>query len=255
SLDQYFQTRLKDQAEGISYSPNFSFALSGPANGKPGYWGYDFKDIAPRWSLAYSPSASDGLLGALFGGPGKSSFRMGAGVYYDHFGEGIVNTFDQNGSFGFVTTGSQPPGTVSLDNAPRYTGINDLPSQIQYPPPSPGFPVTPGNNFLIYWGLDDKLKTPYAYGFDLSYTRELKGGFTLEVAYVNRLGRRLLQERDLAQPENLFDPKTGLSYFQAVTALAKIYRTGESVEQFAANPNVPNNVKQYWTDIMQPLQP
>ena len=115
--------------------------------------------------------------------------------------------------------------------------------------------MTPGNNFLIYWGLDDKLKTPYAYGFDLSYTRELKGGFTFEAAYVGRLGRRLLQERDLAQPINLVDPKTGVSYWQAVTALAKIYRTGQSVESFASNPAVPANIAQYWKDVLQPLQP
>jgi hypothetical protein len=255
SLDQFFQTRMADMVQGISYSPNFSFDLAGPPNGKPGYWGWDYKDIAPRLSLAWSPGAKEGLFGSLFGGPGKSSIRLGAGIYYDHFGEGIVNTFDQYGSFGFVTSGTQPPGTVSLDTGPRYTGINDLPASLQYPAPTPGFPVTPGNNFLIYWGLDDKLKTPYAYGFDLSYTRELKGGFTFEAAYVGRLGRRLLQERDLAQPINLVDPKTGVSYWQAVTALAKIYRTGQSVEQFASNPNLPANIVQYWKDVMQPLQP
>jgi hypothetical protein len=255
SLNQFFQTRMTDMVQGISYSPNFSFGLAGPANGKPGYWGWDYKDIAPRWSLAWSPGYKEGLLGSIFGGAGKSSIRLGAGEYYDHFGEGIVNTFDRTGSFGFVTSGSLPPGTVSLDTAPRYSGINDLPPSLQYPAPTPGFPVTPGNNFLIYYGLDDKLKTPYAYGFDVSYTRELKGGFTIEAAYVNRLGRRLLQERDLAQPLNLFDPKTKVSYFQAVTALAKIDRTGESVENFAANPNLPANIVQYWQDIMQPLKP
>jgi len=254
SLDQFFQTRMADMVKGESYSPNFSFDLCGSANGKPGYWGWDYKNFAPRWSLAYSPGFKDGLLGALFGGPGKSSIRLGAGVYYDHFGEGIANTFDRNGSFGFVTQGSLPPGTVSLDTAPRYTGINDLPPSLTYPAPTPGFPVTPANNFLIYWGMDDKMKTPYSYGFDVSFTRELKGGFTFEAAYVNRLGRRLLQERDLAQPINLVDPKTGVSYWQAVTALAKIYRTGQSVEQFAANPGLPANIMQYWKDIMQPLQ-
>lgn len=254
SLNQFFQTRMTDMVKGISYSPNFSFDTCGPANGKPGYWAWDYKDIAPRWSLAYSPGFREGLLGALFGGPGKSSIRLGAGIYYDHFGEGIANTFDKNGSFGFVTQGSQPPGTVSLDTAPRYTGINDLPPSLAYPAPTPGFPVTPGNNFLIYWGLDDKLKTPYAYGFDLSYTRELKDGFTIEAAYVNRLGRRLLQEKDLAQPINWTDPKTGVSYWQAVTALAKVYRTGQSVENFAANPGLPANIVQFWQNAMQPLQ-
>jgi len=68
------------------------------------------------------------------------------------------------------------------------------------------------------------------------------------------LGRRLLQEKDLAQPLNLFDPKSGLSYFPAVTALAKVYRQGVTTNNF--NPaSLPANVQQYWTDMMQPLQP
>src|SRR5258708_13749398 len=97
------------------------------------------------------------------------------------------------------------------------------------PPPRPGFPSMPPSDpnsggFAIYWGLDDKMKTPYSYAFDFSVTRELKAGFTLEIAYVGRLGRRLLQEKDLAHPLNLVDPKSGLSYFQPVTALAKVYR-------------------------------
>ena len=254
SVNQFFQTRMTDMTKGISYSPNFTFDLCGPANGKPGFWSWDYKNIAPRWSLAYSPGFKEGLLGALFGGPGKSSIRLGAGQYYDHFGQGIVNTFDRNGSFGLVTNGSQPPGTVSLDTAPRYTGINDLPGSLAYPQPSLGFPTTPGNNFLIYWGMDDKLRTPNAYGFDVSFTREFKGGFTFEAAFLNRMGRRLLQEKDLAQPVNLTDPKTGVTYWQAVSALAQVYRTGQSVENFAANPGLPAKIVQFWQNVMQPLQ-
>jgi hypothetical protein len=45
-----------------------------------------------------------------------------------------------------------------------------------------------------------------------------------------------------------------LCYFQAVTALAKVYRGGTSTQSF--NPaSLPANVQQYWTDMMQPLQP
>jgi len=253
SLHDFFQTRMKDMVQGISYSPTFNMNLCGSANGKPGFWAWDYKNIAPRISMAWSPGFKEGLLGSLFGGPGKSSLRWGAGVYYDHFGQGVVTTYDQHGSFGFVSNATFPPGTVSLDNAPRYTGEHALPASLLFPAPKPGFPVTPPNSFAIYWGLDDKLKTPYSYTFDLSFTRELKRGFTLEVAYVGRLGRRLLQEKDLAQPANLSDPKSGLNYFRAVTALGKIYRQGTSVQQFAASPGVSPQVAQYWTDMIQPL--
>jgi len=247
-------------SQGISYNPRFNMALCGKANGKPGFWAWDYKNLAPRISMAWSPGFQEGLLGALFGGPGKSSIRWGAGMYFDHFGQGVVQTYNDNGSFGFITDITYPPGTVSLDSGPRYTGVHDLPASLIYPAPPSGFPVTPPDALAIYWGLDNKMKTPYSYAFDLSVTRELKNGFTLELAYVGRLGRRLLQEKDLTQPLNLTDPKSGLNYFQAVTALAKLYRNpafggkGISTENF--NPSMLDpKVVQYWTDMMQPLQP
>jgi len=55
-------------------------------------------------------------------------------------------------------------------------------------------------------GLDDKMKTPYSHAFDFAITRELGKGFIFETAYVGRLGHRLLQQIDLAQPLDLVDP-------------------------------------------------
>jgi len=264
SLNNFFNKRMTGMVQGLSFAPNFSVDLAGPANGRQPLWGWDYKDIAPRVSLAWSPGYKDGLLGAVFGGPGKSSIRVGAGRYYDHFGQGVLNTFDRNGSFGLTTTIADAPGTVGPDNAPRYTGINNIPASLTPPGPSGPFPVTPPTSdqlggFAIYWGNDDKLKTPYSYGFDLSFSRELPGGFVFEAAYVNRLGRRLLQERDLAQPLNLFDPQAKIGYNQAVTALAQLYRPtsqgGKGITTDTFNPaSLPAAVQQYWTNIIQPLQ-
>src|SRR5581483_2184214 len=41
-----------------------------------------WNNLGPRVGLAYSPSASSGVLGKLFGGPGRTSVRIGAGIYY-----------------------------------------------------------------------------------------------------------------------------------------------------------------------------
>ena len=260
SLHDFFQKRMQLMMQGESYNPRFNMALCGKANGKPGFWGWDYKNLAPRISMAWSPGFRDGLLNALFGGPGKSSIRWGAGVYFDHFGQGVVQTYNNNGSFGFISDITFPPGYVSLDSGPRYTGLHDLPPSLIYPAPPSGFPVTPPDALAIYWGLDNKMKTPYSYGFDMSFSRDLRNGFALEVAYVGRLGRRLLQEKDLTQPLNLTDPKSGLSYFQAVTALAKVYRDpafgGQGITTANFNPSMLDpKVAQYWTDMMQPLQP
>jgi hypothetical protein len=80
-----------------------------------------------------------------------------------------------------------------------------------------------------------------SYGFDLSFRRELPGGFVFEASYVNRLGRRLLQERDLAQPLNLVDPKSKVSYFQAATLLAKLAIANTDTSAIPAIP--------YWEDL------
>src|SRR5712692_9695617 len=106
--------------QGQAYEPLISFALSGQANGKQPYWDWDYKDIAPRFAIAYSPKGEGGLSKTLFGGPGKTSIRAGYGMYYDHFGEGITNTFDRNGSFGLTTSITNPAGIQSVDGSARF---------------------------------------------------------------------------------------------------------------------------------------
>ena len=41
-----------------------------------------YNRFAPRLGIAYSPGATDGTVAKLTGGPGKTSIRVGAGIYY-----------------------------------------------------------------------------------------------------------------------------------------------------------------------------
>ena len=157
-----------------------------------------------------------------------------------------MNTFDRNGSFGLTTTVAAAPGTVNVDTAPRYAGISAIPPSLTPPGPTGPFPVTPPTadqlgGFAIYWGLDDKLKTPYSYAIDLSFSRELKGGFVFEAAYVGRISRRLLQVKDLAQPQNIYDPKSKMSYFQAATQLSQLGNANTDTSAVGVLP--------YWENI------
>ncbi|PYU77455.1 MAG: hypothetical protein DMG51_20755, partial [Acidobacteria bacterium] len=174
-------------------------------------------------------------------GEGKTSIRAGAGVVFDRFGQGIADDFSSGGSFGLSTGLTNPAGFESPYNAPRLADIHTIPTtdkngtQIFLPAPAPQFPQTfPSGNFFIGSSIDGSLKTPYAYTFDLSVSRELPSGFSLEVAYVGRLARRLLMQLDVATPLNLKDKASGLDYFTAVTALAKIYR-----QQLASGNSAP----------------
>ena len=250
SLNNWFKGRDAAMREGNTFRPTVSMELSGQANGKDPYWAWDYKNLAPRFAFAYSPHASSGLLHALFGSAGKSSIRGGYGIYFDHFGEGIVNSFDKNGSFGLTTQLVNPAGTQDVDCTPRLTSLFVLPAantdfcgqQVVGPAPAafPGTVTPPGGtdagSFAIYWGLDDKLKTPYSHVVDFSITRELSRNFVLEASYIGRFAHRLLQEEDLAMPLDLVDPASKMDYFAAATLLTKATNAQTDVSQVGPIP-------------------
>ena len=243
SLHDWFINRWQNMLQGKVYEPLVSFSLSGQANGKKPYWDWDYKDIAPRIAFAYSPRGESGLAKRLWGGSGKTSIRAGYGMYFDHFGQGITNSFDRNGSFGLTTQIENPAGIQTVDGSARFSALNTIPTTSQSPtgscsancpivepPPSGSFPVTPPftldtGGYAITWGLDDKLKTPYSHLVDFSITRELPSNFVFEASYVGRFAHRLLQEEDLAMPADIFDPKSHMDYFTAAQMLAKQYES------------------------------
>jgi hypothetical protein len=259
SLNSFFERRGAAMLQGQTYRPLISFDLSGQANGKHPYWNWDYKDFAPRFALAYSPNFDSGFLKKVFGEQGKSSIRGGYGIYYDHFGQGVVNSFDREGSLGLTTYLVNPSGVYTTDCVSRFVSLTILPTGNACPitpggnpvpelpaAPSGGFPfVPPGNgangSFAIAWGVDNGTKTPYSHVVDFSITRELPNHFVLELAYVGRFGRRLLQEVDLAQPLNLLDPQSKMTYYQAATALVKLAN--------AKTPESSVNAINYWEHL------
>ncbi len=223
-----------------------SFAPSGPINGRPSYWNWDHKDLGPRVSIAWAPDPGGGWLSKLFGHKGDMSVRGGYALVYDHFGVGVVNTFDQAGSFGLTSQVSNPAGTVNVGTAPRFVGFHDIPDGLLPPPPAGGFPATPDPEaFAITWGLDSNMKTPYSHVIDFSVSRQLSKDTLLEVSYVGRLARRLLVQEDLAMPLNLVDPASKMDYFTAATTLSKMGYAGVDPQDVAPIP--------YWENTFPAL--
>ncbi len=271
SLTSYFDKRVGGMYQGLPASGAccMSFDLAGPANGKPGFYDWDTKDFGPRVSFAWSPKAQSGLFSALFGGNGQTTIRGGFGMVYDRLGPALLSTFDQNGSFGLSTTLTNTGSVENPTIAPRATGllgINNIPQQDLANPPNQLFAPSPGGTFpqtfpnglngdtgsyAVYWGMDNKIKTPYSYTIDFSVGRELGHDLAFQVAYVGRLSHRLLSQVDVATPLDLVDPKTKLDYFTAVQALTKLYRTlpyGSAV-----TPQMVGPAAQYWYDMIQQL--
>jgi hypothetical protein len=209
----WFLKRGSAAAQGQVFEDNLSFAPSGKVNHRPGYWSKQKDNFAPRLSAAYALNP-------------KTTIRAGAGMYFDHFGQGIVNAMDQLGSFGLSSSIASPAQINSVQTAPRMTGPHGIPALTGCTTPASTitYPFTPstvqGCDFAGTWGINNQLKTPYAYALDLSLQRELRAGFTVEANYVGRLGRHLLEQLDLAEPVNLVDAKGGGDYFTAARQLS-----------------------------------
>jgi len=245
NMHQWFTNRWKGMLSGNVVQPDLTFDLSGPANGKKPYWAWDYHNFAPRLAIAYSPHGASGFMHKLFGDAGKSSIRAGYGLYFDHFGEGVVNTFDRQGSWGLTTTISNPAGVNTVDTSPRFQGLHILPPSPGVPSPH-GFPYTPSGDpntygLAIAWGIDDNLKTPYSHVVDFSITRDLGHNFVAEATYTGRFARHLLQEIDLSQPLDLVDPASKTDYFAATQMLDKMAYAGVQTNDVQPIP--------YWENL------
>jgi Carboxypeptidase regulatory-like domain len=194
---------------------------------------YPFQtDWAPRFGIAYSPQGTSGLSKFLFGGPDRSSIRFGFGIFYDAFGEGLERDFAN--SVGFATEVQSQPGQI-IATLPRFTGINSPPLSSFPSAPPGGFPQTAGPIDAQSQTIDDQLKAPYTMNFNLSYGREFKGGFYLQVAGVHREAIHSLIGEDFAQMTNLKDPTSGMTYYQAVALMAPYVFAGTPANQV---PNI-----------------
>jgi Carboxypeptidase regulatory-like domain len=264
SMGQWFKQRQQDMLQGIpsSADPTVTFVLAGAANGKKGYYNWDFHNFAPKISFAYTPRPDGGWLKSLVGDGDKTVIRGGFGIAYDHIGPGLLTSFDQNGSFGLSTnlTNSVLP---TASNAPRLTSLTSVPSTLfdgvtPFAPPTPtgGFPYTPpssGTGLGIYWGLDDQIKTPYSYTLDFSVGRELSRGLSLEVSYVGRLSHRLLAQEDLAMPLDLVDQKSHIDYFAAASRFSQLSAAGTPTSSIT--PALVGPTAAYWQNMVAPLKP
>jgi hypothetical protein len=96
--------------------------------------------------------------------------------------------------------------------------------------------------------------------------------FSLQLSYVGRFGRRLLTQRDLTQPLDIVDPKTGVDYYTAASAISNLARQfalanngGQPSNYYQGFPTLAQigsvtaaglgKTAQYWIDMIQPLRP
>jgi len=238
-LTQYFAERDRLQSQGVPQNamPNatLSWALNGPANGKPTWWKPSNRNFGPRFGLAYAPTGRDGWLGKVFGKAG--AFRVGTSMVYDRFGSDLITQYDQNGSLG-VANKENFPDSYSFNSSQRYTGAAPMlptPAQETFPYTPPQIAAIAGD----FEGVSPNLRPPYAYVFNASFAREIPGGMTIEIGYAGRLSHRLLMEGDVYTPLEYFkDPKSGITWEQNAAKVRAMFDSGLTVNQVKANPGL-----------------
>jgi hypothetical protein len=239
-LGQWFDTRggLAQQGKSQLEAGRISF-IPTSQGGRPMY-PYHKRDIAPRVALAWSPQSNSGMGKVLFGGPGRTSIRAGFGMFYDLFGSGLMRSQDAT-AFGLSTALTNPSATQTIATAPRFTSINSIPKEVLLADPGAKFPAVYPDAFAITRGIDDTLKSPYNMNANFSYGREFRNNWFFQASYVGRFSRRSLIRRDAAMPTDLKDPKSGMTYFQAATILARQVVAGVPTAQVQKVP--------YWENL------
>src|SRR5882672_5295717 len=153
--------------------------------------------FAPRLGLAYSPSASKGILGKIVGGPGKTSVRAGYGMFYSVV-QGNLLAFDEpQPPYGLSFTGNNTLFATPFTAAAGEPGTNPFPlifpplnASASHPNSSIDF-----SGFLPIQGMTAPPPTnvfPYTENYFLSFQRALDANTVLNLSYVGSQAHHLI---------------------------------------------------------------
>jgi len=170
-----------------------------------------YDNFAPRFGIAYSPNYSDGLLGKIFGGPGKTSIRLAGGEFYTAIQDQTLYWILGTVPFGEYWGSSGPP-QFELPFRTRSTGQSQG-HPFPFVIPAPGSAAAKNFDFSYYLPLYSTLgyatdnALPYGIDYNLTIQRQLTGSTVLSLGYVGTLGRKLIG----IQEANPGDPSLCLS--------------------------------------------
>jgi outer membrane receptor protein involved in Fe transport len=165
--------------------------------------------FAPRLGLAWSPSWSDGWLAKVSGGPGKSSVRLGWGMFYDSNEELVLGQLVAQPPFG----GSSYLSNIFLNTPFLGQEGSIAPNPFHgYLSPKPGTPVDFAlfRPITLYGNYPPTLRNQYSVHYHATVQRQLARDTLWQFGYVGSQGHRLLASRD----QNFGNPQACLDLNQ-----------------------------------------
>ncbi len=232
ALDEYFERRLVAARQGKNYTEPLLIELSGKKNGKPPMYNADTNNWQPRMSVAWSPRFEGGLGAFIFGKNGSGVLRGGFAITNDYYGQQLAVSFDANNTLGFLSNYTTPANTFNLTTnpAPAWDGtgmnVQSFPNVV-----APGqliFPLQQPEDLgmRIESSIDRGIQAPIHYSTNITFGRDLPGKLYLEASYINRTARNLLATRDVMAANNLTDPLSGMTYYEAGAIIARHAQSG-----------------------------
>ena len=169
-----------------------------------------YKAFAPRIGLAWSPGATEGWLAKLTGGPGKSSVRLGYGIFYNPIEQLVLEQFSAEPPFGGSAFISNSLFNLPFEFQSGGTSPNPFGGVINQTPQTPcsvdaGGPAGPNgcvdwSNFrtmLLFGEFQPHLKSQYSEQYNLTIERQLSKDMMVRVSYVGTQAHHLLASHDL----------------------------------------------------------
>jgi hypothetical protein len=256
-LGQYLDNRIAAGNQGQNYFVPITIDKSGPANGGKPLYNWDKNNFQPRIALAWSPDN------------GKTSVRGGFALTNDYFGQALAVDFDVNNALGYEQQFQVHANTFDIGQtssskpvAPLFTGFGQdvrslipvaggtVPTSLVLPATAPVFDGINTFGEQIQQSLDSGLHSPTEYVWNFTVERQLPKGAVISASYIGRQGRSLLLRHDVAQFNNLRDPKTGVDWYTAGTALEKLRAKGTDISQVPSL--LPAKINQYFDDMFPP---
>jgi Carboxypeptidase regulatory-like domain len=155
--------------------------------------------FSPRLGLAYSPGKSDGWIGKILGGPGKTSIRAGYGIFYSVIEGNTIAIDEPQPPYGLSYTSPESPlfATPFIGAATGTVHVNPFPLTFPAFGYSPSHPNTSidFSPFLPQAGMTAPPPSntyPYSENYFLSLERQLTSNTVANVSYVGSEAHHLL---------------------------------------------------------------
>jgi hypothetical protein len=165
-----------------------------------------YKSFAPRIGIAYSPNFSDGVLGKVFGGNGKTSIRAGWGLFYNPIEELVLAQFGAEPPFGGSSSLSDVFLNTPYVNQGGFTAPNPF-GGIITPVKGQSTDLSLFRPILLYGEFEPHLRSQYTTQYNLTIQRELSNSMMFQIGYVGSQGHRLLATHDInpSNPQTCLD--------------------------------------------------